>query len=220
LVLVAALALAAAPLRAQDLTAPARPPRLGFMAGAEARYLEHRVFAGNGVELSSGTLFGAQVVLSIGSHVEIGGGGASGSLTADSASADDATLARGSGYVAVLPVPWLAVRAGGAIHAFTTAFAVQRWTSLRLGGEGRLHFMGGRVTGIARLELYPVMSVSGLAKPSRGFGATSGLIFRSGPVSASLLYEFERYDFPQVNGVQRREQLGSLTVGLGLGVGR
>jgi hypothetical protein len=223
LMLVAALVLAAAPGRAQDVTAPApvaASPHLRFTVGVVGRYVEHRVDAGNGVELSSGTLFGGQGVLSIGSHVEIGGGGASGSLTADSASADDATLTGASGYLAVLPVPWLAVRAGGAIQTFSTAFAVQRWTSLRLGGEGRLQLTGGKVIGIVRFEIYPVVSVSGLTKPSRGFGAASGLSFHSGLVTALLLYEFERYDFPRVSGVARREQLGALTVGLGLGVGR
>jgi hypothetical protein len=38
--------------------------------------------------------------------------------------------------------------------------------------------------------------------------------------AAFLLHEFERYDVPRVSGVARREQLGALTVGLGLGAGR
>ena len=64
------------------------------------------------------------------------------------------------------------------------------------------------------------MSVSGLAKPSRGFGAASGLTFTSGVVTGSVLYEMERHDFPQSGGVQRQDQLGYLTLGLGLVLGR
>lgn len=195
-------------------------PRWTARALGEARLAEHRVDAGNGVELSSGTLFGGQLRLTVGSQLEVGLGGATGSLTADSVQADDATLTNGAAHVAILPVPWLALRAGGEIHSYANDFAVQRWTSLRLGAEGRLRFIGGKVSGLVRFEFFPVVSVSGLPKPSRAFGAASGLSFTSGAVTASVLYELERYDFPQSAGVERQDQLGYLVIALGLVLGR
>ena len=182
----------------------------------EARLVQHRLNAGNGVELSSGTLFGGSGRIGIGRYVELGVSVATGALTADSAQADDADLARGEAHLAFLPVPWLAVRAGAEAHTFTTSVATQRWESARLGGEARLRFVGGRLAGLLRFEFYPVMSVSGLAKPNRGFGAASGLMFESGVVTAGLLYELERYDFPATAGVERHEQLGTLSIELGL----
>jgi hypothetical protein len=66
------------------------------------------------------------------------------------------------------------------------------------------------------------VEVSGLERPSRAFGAASGLTFRSGIVTASVLYQLNRYDFPQAGTVERREQVSYLlgTVGLALGRGR
>ncbi len=201
---------------AVPLAAPGPALRLHIGGAGEGRYVQHRVDAGNGLELQSGNLFGGSGFIGIGSHVEIEAGGATGTLTADSANSFNATLARGEAHVAVLPVPWLALRAGGAIHTFSASFAKQRWVSLRMGGEARLAFVGGKLHGMVRFELYPVVSVSGLAKPSRAFGAASGMIFTSGVVVLSALYELERYDFQQLGGVTRREQLGTLVVGLGL----
>jgi hypothetical protein len=185
-------------------------------ASGEGRYVQHRADAGSGVEVQSGTIFGGAAMVGIGPHVEIAGSGSTGTLNADSGNAVDAKLSRGEAHVAVLPVPWLALRVGGAIHTFSASFAKQRWTSLRLGGEGRAAFVGGKLQGVVRFELYPVVSASGLVKPNRGFGAASGLTFTSGMAVLSVMYELERYDFPAVSGFARREQMGTLVMGVGL----
>ena len=62
--------------------------QLRIGAAGEARYVQHRVNAGNGVELSSGSLFGGRALVGIGTHVEVSASVAQGSLTADSAQAD------------------------------------------------------------------------------------------------------------------------------------
>lgn len=201
------------------LPASARGQATVRVAG-EGAYVQHRVNAGSGLELSSGTVIGGRVAAAWGQYLEVALAGAAGALTADSAQADDADLARGDVALTVLPVPWLGIRVGASRHTFTSPFAVQRWQAARVGGEGRLRFSGGRVTGVLRFEFFPLVSVSGLERPNRAFGAASGLAFRSGMVTASLGYHLERYDFPEVAGYARREQMSYLTASVGLALGR
>ena len=194
--------------------------QLRIGAAGEARYVQHRVNAGNGVELSSGSAFGGRALVGIGTHVEVSASVAQGSLTADSAQADNADLARGEATVTVLPVPYLGIRVGGEQHTFTTPVVVQRWTSARIGGEARLAFHGGVVTSLLRFDFYPTVSVSGTTKPNTAFGGASGIIFRSGIVHAAITYELERYDFPASGGVTRHEQVSYLVGTVGLILGR
>lgn len=198
------------PLRAQ----------LGVQAGGFAAMAEHRVNAGRGVEQSSGTLLGAEGKLFIGSRMEVFVHAAGGKLTADSALADDRDVGEAEVRASVLTVPWLALHAGFSLRSYGTALARQRWTALRFGGEARLAFVGGGVTGILRGEILPSVSVSGLDRPSRAYAAGAGLEYRAGVLTAGLRYDLERYDFPLVAGVERREQLSSLKAHVGLTLGR
>ena len=210
---------ALAALAALALVPAALPAQLRVGVAGDARYVQHRVNAGNGVELSSGSIFGARGLIGIGTHVEIAASVDQGSLNADSATADNADLARGEATVTVLPVPYLGIRVGAEQHTFTTPVVTQRWTSARIGGEARLAFHGGVVSSLLRFDFYPTVSVSGTAKPNTAFGGASGLAFHSGIVYAAITYELERYDFPSSGGLTRHEQLSYLvgTVGLVLG---
>ncbi len=194
--------------------------QLRITGSAEASQVEHRVNAGFGVEQSSGTIFGGHGALGFGPRLEIGVRASSGTLTADSVGADDLDFARGGVYAAVFAVPWLALRAEVGVHTLSTPVAVQRWTTGRMGAEARAPMLDGRFHAIGRLELFPLISVSGIEKPNRAFGAAAGVQWSAGPVSAQLLYALERYDFPQSGGVERREQLSFLTGRLSVRVGR
>jgi len=178
--------------------------------------VEHRVDAGTGVEQASGTLFGAEGTLFVGSRVEIQVRAAGGKLTADSAGAVDRDVAEGTIRASVLTVPWLALHAGFTARTFGTPLVRQRWTALRFGGEARLGFVGDQITGVLRAEILPSVTVSGLEKPNRAFAAGAGLEWRLGVVSLGVQYDLERYDFPIVAGVERREQYSTLIVHAGL----
>jgi hypothetical protein len=210
----AALVLGAAVVRPIPVAA-----QIAVQGGAVVAMAEHRVDAGAGVEQASGTLLGAEGKLFIGSRVEIFAHLAGGTLTAASAVADDRDLGEIEGRLSVLTVPWLALHAGLSSRAYTTTLARQRWTALRFGGEVRLAFVGEAVTGVLRAEILPSVSVSGLEKPSRAFAAGAGLDYRFGVLTLGLRYELERYDFPLVAGVERREQLSMLTAHVGLRLG-
>ena len=194
--------------------------QLAVQAGALVAMSEHRVSAGSGVEQSSGTLVGGDGRLLVGSHFELFLHAAGGKLSADSASADDEDLGEALARVSVITVPWLALDAGVSSRSFSTTVVRQRWTALRLGGELRLAFVGGGVTGVLRGEVLPSVTVSGLAKPSRAYAAGAGFEYQIGLFTLGLRYELERYDFPVASGVARREQLSSLTAQAGLRLGR
>ena len=181
---------------------------------------EHRVDAGSGVEQASGTLFGAEGTLSLGSRVEIFVRGAGGKLTADSAGAESRDVAEGTLRASVLTVPWLALHAGLTTRTYSTPLVRQRWTVLRFGGEARLGFVGDEITGVLRAEILPSVAVSGLERPNRAFAAGAGVEWRVGAFSLGVQYDLERYDFPLVAGVERREQYGTLTAQAGIVFGR
>jgi hypothetical protein len=204
------LAATNAPLRAQ----------LGIQGAATVAMAEHRVDAGPGVEQSSGTLVGGEGRLFVGSRVELFLHAAGGKLTADSARADSRDLAEAQLRASVLTVPWLALHAGMSVRSYGTTLTRQRWTALRFGGEARLAFVGGGVTGVLRAEVLPSVTVSGLENPSRAFAAAAGLGWQVGKISLGVRYELERYDFPTVAGQVRREQLSVLTAHAGLRLGR
>jgi hypothetical protein len=204
------LAAAAGPLRAQ----------LAVQGSGLVAMAEHRVDAGRGVEQASGTLVGLEGRLFVGTHVEVLAHFAGGNLTADSAGADDRDLGEAALRASVLTVPWLALHAGISVRSYGTRLVRQRWTALHVGGEARLAFVGGGVTGVLRAELLPSVSVSGLEHPNRAFTAGAGLEWRAGFVTLGLRYDLERYDFPRVAGFERKEQLSMLTAHVGLRLGR
>lgn len=208
-VLLTAGAAAAAPAAAQ----------VAVSGSALVSQVEHRVSAGRGVEQTSGTIFGGAATLYVASRFEISVQGQSGTLNADSSFADDLDDAEGEVRFAVLAVPWLALEGGVGARSFATAFARQRWVTMRLGAEARLAFVGGAIQGRVRAELLPVVSVTGLEAPNRAVAAAAGLEWRSGPLTAGLQYALERYDFPLVGSLKRHQQLSVLTAKLGLGLG-
>ena len=175
------------------VVAPAQPAtaQLRVAASGEFTAVEHRADAGTGVAASSGSGFGAALVLQLGPRIELAGGGFRGTLNADSARADDYDLTRAEAALAILPVPWLAIRVGASRHTEAATFVTRRWTTARVGAEARLDFVGGALTSVLRLELMPVVDVSGLERPN-----------------------------PESGGVKRREQLSLLTARLGLRFGR
>jgi hypothetical protein len=180
---------------------------------------EHRVDAGRGVEEASGMLLGAEGTLFLGARTELFVHAAGGKLTATTANADDRDLDELEARAAVVPVPWLVLHAGVSTRTYSTTLVRQRWTALRFGGEARLAFVGAGVTGMLRAEVLPSVSVSGQNDPSRAFAAAAGLEWRAGVLALGLRYELERYDFPTVAGVDRREQLSMLTAHAGLRLG-
>ena len=180
---------------------------------------EYKVDAGNGVELSSGTLLGGRVTLSLGQWFEIEGVGLVGRLTADSTFAEDLDVNEGQVTASVTVLPWLALQVGGNIRSFETALARQRWTTVRLGAETRLGFVGGAVRGLLRGGLMPMTDINDMESPGFAFFAAAGLEWAGRPLTARMTYELERSNFSADQGIARRDQLSALRLSAGFRLG-
>lgn len=177
--------------------------------------MQHRVDAGYGVEPSSGVVAGGEVAVGRGDRVRIRLLAQTGSLHADAPGAIDRDVAEVGAQVEVVALRWLAVQAGARRRTYSTILARQRWTTVDVGAEARLPFSETGVTGIVRGAVLPGVWVNGLAGPDLAFAVASGMEYRRGRASVAVLYDVERYRFPAGTAVERREQIGALTLKAG-----
>jgi hypothetical protein len=183
--------------------------------GAEIVVVEHRVDVGSGVERSKGPLFGVAAQWQVAGRWEVGVRTAGGTLRGSSGVMDrkDAEVGLEVRYAAA---PWLVVRSTVRRLVYTTDLARQAWTSVALGGEGRLALLGGAATGIVHAAVVPVVAVRGLPSPDAAIAAGAGMEFRRGAALLRVSYGLERFDFPDSNGARHLEQRSALTLGLSL----
>ena len=175
---------------------------------------EHRVedrSVGGGVEVSTGTLFGAGVRLDVGRGT-ITLGGRSGVLhpgRGASLPRDLAELGLGGSY---MMREWLDVIAGVRVRSYTTMLARQRWTAPYLGAAVRVPFAVPGLRGRLDVTLHPFAAVSGLARPEVAITTGAGLVYARGRLDLDLGYALERYDFARGTVAERFEQLSMLTL--------
>jgi hypothetical protein len=184
--------------------------------------VEHRVYAvpANGVERSNGVVLGGGMLFQVSGWMALELDvwiGALRGRTEGAIDRDAAQLSLGAG----IPVTrWLTVDGGVHRRAYSSAVASQLWTALRVGAEGRLDFLGGHATGFGRFHYFPSIVVRGLGPPDFALAAAAGMEYRVGPATLRVLYDLERVDFPERNGIRRLEELSALSVRLGLRLGR
>lgn len=191
--------------------------QIAFDGSGTISLAEHRVDPGfgSGVERNSGPVFGAGVGLEIGSRWHAGLRAAGGTLTSNNGGFDQ-TLDQVSADVAFHVTTGIDVESSVRRRMYQDDLARQGWTTIGLGGAGRIPFFGGNATGIIRGALFPYVSVAGLSAPSLAFAAGAGMVYRRGAVNLALLYGIERYDFSPSGGPERQEQLSTLTFRLEL----
>jgi hypothetical protein len=167
---------------------------------------------GAGVEISTGTLFGAGVRVAFPSGGGIGLVGRTGVLHRGRG----ATLPRD---VAELGVDgayrmrdWLDLVAGVRIRSYTTAIGRQRWTAPYLGAAVRVPFALRGWRGLMDVALHPFASVNGLSRPEFAISGGAGMAYGRGRLDLQLRYSLERYDFARGTANQRLEQLSALTL--------
>jgi len=173
---------------------------------------EHRVDVGYGVERSSGALLGGTASLLVFHRLELAVRAEGGTVGATSYGAVDRDVAQVDVRLRGRATPWLIFEAGSARRMYATVLARQAWTMLGAGVEGRVARLEGAIHGVARAELLPAVSVSGLPGPDLAFTCAAGVEYSHGALGAGAFYSLERYDFPTVNSVQRLEQLTALTL--------
>lgn len=167
---------------------------------------------GGGVEVSTGTLLGAGVRISVGSRWTVGASGRTGVLHPDSG----ATLPRDVAELgldgAFRMRDWFDVVAGVHVRSYKTALARQRWTAPYLGAAGRVPFAVQGLRGVLDLAVHPFASVSGLARPGFAISGGAGMAYSRGRLDVQLRYSLERYDFARGTVAERSEQLSALTL--------
>ena len=175
-------------------------------------FVEHRVDAGFGVEVSSGPMGFAEIGI-LSSRVQGSLALGAGRLTGNGmvTDRDVGALVLRAGYLAR---SWLTLESGVTIRTYSADVGRQRWVLLRLGGEARVPFLNDRMAAVARLGVLPVASATGLGRSEAAFTAAAGMAYRRRLLSLEVLYALERYDFPAtaVMPTDRREQLSSLIV--------
>ncbi len=192
-------------------------------AAASVSLMEHRVDlgAGSGVQRAFGPVAGVQGTFRATPWLEVSAGARVGHLSPKTAYAEARDVGEVGFGASVLASPSLAFTGALQVRSYTGTLGTQRWTSLSLGAEERLEFIGGSLHAVFRGAFLPLVSVSGgVASPSVAVSAGSGLELTRGRWSGAVLYTLERYDFPERDSARRLEQLSGLTIRVGLRLGR
>jgi hypothetical protein len=178
-------------------------------------FAEHRVedrSVGPGVEISTGTLFGAGVRVGLSSRATIAVVGRTGVLHPGRGATlprDVAELGLDGAYRVR---DWLDLVAGVRVRSYTTAVARQRWTAPHLGATARVPFALRGLRGLLDVVVHPFASVSGLSQPEVAITSGAGMAYSRGRLDVQLRYSLERYDFARGTMRQRLEQLSALTL--------
>jgi hypothetical protein len=202
----AAIALAVMPAPAQITVTPAV-----FVA-----YVNHQVDVGFGDERTSGPVLGADIRVAPTSWTEVTITGYAGTLTPDSGNFDTRRMSDIELSGSVFATPWLAFQLEARARSYTTTLARQRWLSLTVGGELREPMFDGAVQAVLRVGLLPAVDVSGLPSPNFAGTAGAGFQFLRAPLTGSVIFSFERYDFPTTSNGPRSEQVAMVTAQLGV----
>jgi hypothetical protein len=208
------------------LATGARPARAQWTVRGTAilSVMRHRVDAGYGVEPTSGVLGGAEVAVGLGDRLTVRLLTETGSLHADAPGAIDRDVAAAGVQVDVAALRWLTFEVGARRRTYSTVLARQPWTTLALGAAAHVPFSETGLTGILRGAILPGVWVNGLGQPDLAFAVASGMEYRRGRASVSVLYSLERYRFaPTAAGgatAERREQLAGLILSVGWSVKR
>jgi hypothetical protein len=178
-------------------------------------YVVHQDDIGYGSELTSGPVLGLAVDVSPTRWTDVVVSGYQGALSPGSPGVDGRRMADIELAGSVFATPVLALQAGLRAQSYTTTLGRQQWLSIVIGGEYAPVILDGVGRAVLRLGLLPVVTVSDLPNPTFGATGSAGFEFLRGPLTGSVLFSLERYNFPTANGFARSEQLELLSLNLG-----
>lgn len=186
-----------------------------------AGFAEHRIITAlGGLEKTSGAVYGGAITLANRGVLGLRFQFMTGTLTKDTNTANDRKLTDGSLDASLAIAPWLNIVASGEARRYESV-TTERWVMIGAGAETNFPLGGGALRGIARLKLMPLINVASdagtVTSPSFGLAGAFGLGFDNHHITSSLLYDIERYTFP--NGTGRKEQFGALLFQLGYKLG-
>lgn len=202
-------------LLAAAAPASAQVPRYLGADGGIARVRFRSVTAAGGEELSG--VVARAVARGRAGAFALEASYAQGRLTADTGLATDRDLVDGSVFLAVRPVPWLAVGAGPHARAYDAAAGgVERWMHF----EGRVRAEGDIVPGMLQAHLEGALALGSSVNLAAGAGgarsAAVGLTLRppQSPVWVALGYGVDR---AATKGGGRAETVEMVMLAIGWG---
>jgi hypothetical protein len=179
-------------------------------------YVVHQDDIGYGSELTSGPVLGLAVDINPTRWTDVVVSGYQGALSSGVPGVDGRRMADIEMAGSIFATPVLALQVGLRAQSYTTTLGRQQWLSMLVGGEYAPLILDGVGRAVLRLGLLPVVTVSGLPTPTFGATGSAGFEFLRGPVTGSVLFSLERYNFPSANGFARTEQLELLSLNLGV----
>jgi hypothetical protein len=195
--------------------------RRAIVPSLMAGFAEHRIITTlGGLEKTSGAVFGGALDLTTRGALGLRFQFMTGTLAKDTITATDRKMTDGSLDASLAIAPWLNVIAGAEARRYESV-RVERWVMVGAGAETNFSLGGGSLRGIARLKLMPLINIASdagtVTSPSFGIAGAFGLGFDNHHITSSLLYDIERYTFP--NGSGRKEQFGAILFQLGYKLG-
>lgn len=188
-----------------------------WTAASRLTLTEHRVDAGFGVERFSGVGIGVDAARRFG-RLTLGVAAQGTHLAAQASSELDRRMGEVGGTLTLAVGSWWGVYGGLSSRSLASDAARQHWVLGRLGVEARPSFSGARARAIGHLAIMPVATLSGVPSAAPAIDGGAGIDYAAGNVRLALLYGVERFTFPALNGIRRREQFSTLSLRAALGV--
>ncbi len=112
--------------------------------------------------------------------------------------------------------PWIGVELGYTARAFSSAAGYERWNMASVGVTASSDVGTPAVRAFARLAYLPVVGIDAQENPSFAFGSDVGISVAPSrsPLTVSLSYRIERFQFPSATG--RSEQFEALSLSVGV----
>ena len=198
-------------------------PAQGLTGSGMAYHVQHRVLYSGAVYEQTGTFVGAEGSAWVG-PLRVGVSGWMGTLSGANDSINPDRKVRATA-VTVLLEPWPMIALGGEVEAkrFEADAGVNAWRLIGATGRATLGLGVPGLAGTAQVTWFPSASVIGGEKISLAFRGTIGASYSAprGPLTVSLGYRFERFDFAAVGTTPARlDQFRGIVVGAGLRLGR
>lgn len=195
----------------------------GLSGGGMAYRVQHRVLYQGSVLEQTGTFVGGQGSVRLG-PARLGVSGLMGTLGGGDDPANPEKKVRASSVTVLIEAyPGLAVGAEAEGIRFEADAGTTAWRLIGVHGQAAIGLDVPGLAGTAELSYFPSASVIDGEKITLAFRGTVGVSYDAprGPLTLSLGYRFERFDF-EASGTTpaRLEQFRGVVVGAGIELGR
>lgn len=179
-------------------------------------------------ERRSGMLFGGSVALAPHKRLVSIADMRFGTLAGENNVGEDMIVTEVEGQMTYWPATWFGLRGGYLRRSENTNIARQRWQYASASAVTRFEFVGGAISTISSISLFPWASFTGhldasgnrMSPNPTSMAGEVGLELQSRLLNAALTYYVEKFSFPEISGGERRDQFSTIRLRVGLQAGR